>query len=153
MRYSVWPKFCLCPDTKDEFPELEHFTEKEVGYILEDLLFRDVRSLVQEEVKSPVKNYHGEKIYTTKFTFTLSDTDDVYKLQVYPKRGHVDKWHLYITNYDIQYSRNGLDIACSKYEGVYSLSSMLEHLESLPREERVQKILCYAPVLVFESGK
>jgi hypothetical protein len=153
MRYSVWPKFCLCSDIKDDFSELENFNEKEVSYALEELLFRDIKSLVQEESKSSVKNYYGEKVYTTKFTFSFHDTEDIYKLQICPTQGHIEKWHLYITDYYIEYRKDGLDIPCSKYEGVYSLSSMLEHLESLSREERVQKILCYAPVLVFASGK
>nr|WIL04468.1 hypothetical protein Clen_538 [Cedratvirus lena] len=153
MRYSVWPKFCLCHDTKDEFPELEQFVEEEVSCTLEDLLFRDVKSLTQEDVKSSIRDYYGNKVLTTKFTFTFHDTEDVYKLQVCPARSHVDTWHLIIDEYDIQYTKNGTIIPCSKYEGVYPLPSMLEYLENLPREERVQKLLCYAPVLVFESGK
>ena len=153
MRYTVWPKFCLCPDTKDEFPELEHFTYKEIDDALEDLLFRDVQSLTQEEAKSSLRDYHGNKVCTTKITFTLPGKEGVYKLKVLPNKGHVDKWHLYITDYTIKYTRDGVRLSHSKYEGVYHLCCMLEHLVSLPLEERVQQILCYAPVLVFESGK
>lgn len=153
MRCSVWPEFCLCHDTKDEFPELEHFAEKEIGYILEDLLFRDVQSLTQKEVKSTIRDYNGNKVYTTKFTFTLFGGDDVYKLQICPTRSYLDNWHMYITEYYIEYSKNGKEVPSFKYEGVYSLEAILQHLDSLCPEERVQKILCYAPALVFKSGK